>query len=170
MKVDWDGWIAKLYFALGVIVLLVVPLVLAMKGLGLIGFLFAVPLLAALAARLIVNRGGGVLRWFRHKALEEWQGTFYAYGMDQVRVYEDEGRLWFVVVDVLHAVRWKALPDRFRLTQRARLHPVEGTDLEALDLQGLEVLLGTSRDPEAGKFLLWARRDVDGPWQRKTGG
>ena len=52
------------------------------------------------------------------------------------------------------------------------MHPrevrvVPGTNLKALDPEGLERLLGKRNEHESIRFLNWMRREVVKPWERK---
>ena len=133
----------------------------------LLGFLFALPLAAWLAARFLLKGGSGFVKAIENHALAEWHGVFYAFDDIQVRVFEDDGRLWFVGVDVARALGWKALPQRFLSTRRRLLRVVPGTKLQALDFEGLEVLLGARREVACGRFLRWARMEVVAPWHNQ---
>lgn len=167
MRWPWHDIAAKAYFVLGVLALIVVPATLAMMGLGLIGFLLCLPLAAWLVSRILVSRGGGIVDNAQRKAVQEWHGAYYAFNDRQVRVYEDDGRLLFVATDVARALGWKALPQRFTSTHASRLRPIPGTKLQALDLEGLDLLLGKMREPACGRFLRWAHNEVVRPWERR---
>jgi hypothetical protein len=170
MKIDWAKFGGRTYFFVGVLALLVIPAVLAIWGLGLIGFLFALPVLAWIASRIFVHGGAGAFSWMQRQPLEEWQGMYYAFNDVQVRVYEDDDprRLLFVVDDVVLAVGLKRLPESFRIGHSRELVAIPGTKLLALDPTGIENLLGRRNDHEARRFLLWMRREVIAPWEKKT--
>lgn len=76
---QWDGIAAKLYFALGVVALLAIPVGLAWAGLWLVGLLFALPMVAWLVSRLLVQQGGDALGWISSLPLRKWQGSYYAF-------------------------------------------------------------------------------------------
>jgi hypothetical protein len=137
------------------------------KGFLLAMAMLAVPLVGWIASRLIVRGTGGFLDLAKHHALHEWHGAYYEFDGRQVRIFEDEGRLWFVAIDVARALGWRRIPHRFLSTQRHRLRPVEGTRLQATDMAGLEILLGARREQNCGRFLRWARSEVEAPWLRK---
>jgi hypothetical protein len=137
------------------------------KGFLVVLFLMVVPILAWVISRQLLNRGGGFFRSAGDRALAPWEGTYYAFDDTQVRIFEDDGRLWFVAADVARAVGWRKLPQRFRVAHEARLRRVEGTRLGALDMQGLEALLVPERSRSCSRFLVWARNEVEAPWRRK---
>lgn len=163
----WDDIAAKAYFGLGIVALVAIPAVLAWMGLGLIGLLFALPLLAWIASRLIVNEGGVFFSWTSRQALGKWQGTYYSFNDVQVRVYEDDEELWFVVGDVLKSVGLKGVPDSFLAIYPRDCKLLEGTRFTVMNPTGLEHMLGKRNDREAIRFLQWMNRDVMRPWQRK---
>jgi hypothetical protein len=168
MKIPWDKVSGRAYFGVGIVALFAIPLVLAYMGLGLIGLLFALPILGWIASRLLVHGGSHAFSWMSRQALEEWQGTYYAFNDVQVRVFEDDDprRLLFVVDDVVMAMGWKRLPESFRIAHPRDLVPIPGTRLFALDPAGVERLLAKRNDHEAMRFLNWMKREVVAPWEK----
>jgi hypothetical protein len=164
---QWDGIAAKLYFALGVVALLAIPVGLAWAGLWLVGLLFALPMVAWLVSRLLVQRGGEALGWISSLPLRKWQGSYYAFNEVQVRVYEDEDDLWFVAADVLTAVGMRGVPDSFLAVYPDGSRVIPGTRLTGLNAAAVEQMLGKRNEHEAIRFLLWMRREVVKPWERK---
>ena len=160
-------WLARTLFVLGILLLVVGPMTLGWWVVGPGVLLFAVPLFAYFASRGIVHGVPGFAKMAGDHALEEWQGAYYAFDDFQVRIYEHDDRLWFVVQDVVRALHWKGLPQGFLATKRRMLHRVEGTRLDAVDLEGLEALLGARRVVDCGRLLRWAHREVAAPWERK---
>jgi hypothetical protein len=136
------------------------------KGFLLALAMLAVPILAWIASRWIVRGGSAFMVHARHHALAEWHGTYYAFDDTQVRIYEDAGRLWYVASDVARAVGWPGLPQRFTAAHASMLRRVEGSTLQALDLQGLHALLAPAQERACGRFLNWAQREVEAPWAR----
>ena len=170
MKIEWDKVAARAYFAVGVLGLVVVPAVLAFMGLGIIGLLFVLPILAWVAARFLVHGGAEALAWMSREPLGKWEGTYYAFNDVQIRIFEDDGKLWFVVGDVMYAIGMKELPESFRAVRPRDVRVVPGTRLKALDPAGLEHLLGKRNEHESIRFLNWMRREVVRPWERKRAG
>lgn len=165
-KPDWFGIGGKAIFFI-VAAFFVALALLAWKGLGMVGLLLTLPVLAWFASRLIVHGSSGAVGWINRKATSEWEGYYYAFNDIQIRVYEDDGRLWFVARDVLTALEMKDVADSFlaRFPDDTRL--LEREKLTAIDANGLEKLLGNRLDHESVRFLLWMRRDVVKPWERK---
>jgi hypothetical protein len=50
----------------------------------------------------------------------------------------------------------------------SRLLPQWG--LACLTIEGVEAVLGRHRNHESQRFILWARREVQAPWERKRSG
>jgi prophage antirepressor-like protein len=134
---------------------------------GLILLMFAVPLVGWIVARIVVGRAGSVVKAIGDQAMAEWHGTYYAFNDRQVRIYDEDARLWFVAIDVARAVGWKTLPQSFMTTHADRLHRVPGTPLKALDMEGMDLLLARRRDREAGRLLRWAKTEVEAPWRKR---
>jgi prophage antirepressor-like protein len=88
----------------------------------------------------------------------------------QIRIFEDDGKLWFVVGDVMYAIGMKELPESFRAVRPRDVRVVPGTRLKALDPAGLEHLLGKRNEHESIRFLNWMRREVVRPWEKKREG
>ena len=165
-KPDWFNVGGKAIFFIVAAVFIAMAL-LAWKGLGVVGFLLTLPVLAWFASRAIVHGSGGAVGWINRQATSEWEGYYHAFNDIQIRVYEDDGRLWFVAKDVLKALEMKDVADSFlaRFPDNARL--LEHEKLTVLDSDGLEKLLGNRQEHEAIRFLLWMRRDVVMPWKKK---
>ncbi len=135
----------------------------------LIGFVLGTPLAAWLISRYMIELIHEGFSWLWHQPMQEWQGSFYAFDDVQVRIFEVDDRLWFTVSDVMMAVGMKSIPATFRSTHAAELARIPGTAQMAVPSDALGKLLATSRDPRAGRFVLWAERDVVAPWERRKG-
>jgi hypothetical protein len=167
MKVEWDKVAGRSYFILGVLALIAIPAVLAYMGLGIIGVLFALPILAWIGARLLVHGGASAFSWLSMAQYKKWEGAYYAFNDVQVRVYEEDGQLWFVLPDVLRSIGMKEVPAAFRAVHPGDVRDIPGHRLKGLNPQGLERLLAKAREHEAGRFLLWMQREVVKPWEKK---
>ena len=167
-KPDWFNVGGKMLFVIVAAIFIGLAL-LAWKGLGIVGFLLTLPVLAWFASRAIVHGSTGAVGWINRKATSEWEGHYYAFNDVQIRIYESDGRLWFVARDVLQSLEMNDVADSFlaRFGDNARL--LEREKLTALDADGLQKLLGRRQDHEAVRFLLWMRRDVLMPWEKKKG-
>jgi len=164
---DLHGWLARALFTAGVLLVVVGPMAFGWWVVGPGVLLFAIPLVAYFGSRGLIHGLPGFAKMASDHAVEEWQGAYYAFDDFQVRIYEHDERLWFVAQDVVRALGWKALPQGFLATHRHSLHRVEGTREEAVDLAGLDALLGPRREVDCGRFLRWAHKEVAAPWQRK---
>jgi hypothetical protein len=131
---------------------------------ALVAFVLSTPAIAVAIARPLVELIHEGFTWTSRQPLKKWEGNYYEFGGVQVRVVEDDGQLWFAADDVIKATGIAA---------------VGGTLLEARDLpewgfaglgiDGVEKVLGRHRSHESGRFILWARREVIMPWERKRG-
>lgn len=170
MKIEWAKVGGRAYFVVGVLALAAIPAFLAYAGLGLIGLLFALPILAWIAARLLVHGGEGAISWLSNWHYRQWEGAYYSFNDVQVRVYEDEGQLWFALADVLKSIGIDKVPASFRDVHPGDVREIPGHRLKALSPKGIEHLLARSLDHEAGRFLLWMQREVVRPWEKGRGG
>jgi pimeloyl-ACP methyl ester carboxylesterase len=134
---------------------------------ALIGLLTATPIGGLLLARPIVELTHEGFGWLASQPMKKWEGRYYAFNDVQVRVYEFKGELWFAAADVLKATGVEAIPDSLLAIYPAGARVIPGIRQTCLTLPILEKLLADQRKPEAQKFLLWARRQVVAPWQRK---
>ena len=165
-KPDWFNVGGKTIFLVVAGIFLAMA-ALAWKVLGIVGFLLTLPVVAWFASRGIVHGSTGAVGWINRQATGEWEGYYYAFNDIQIRVYEDDGRLWFVAKDVLESLQMKDVADSFlaRFPEDARL--LEREKLTVLNSDALEKLLGGRQEHEAVRFLLWMRRDVIKPWAKK---
>ena len=167
MKEKWIVAAAWTISAVVVTLFVIVPLVLGYKGLGMIGFLLSVPFFAWFASRFLVHGGAGLLDWISRKSIEEWHGSYYAFNNVQVRVYEDEGELWFAARDVMLAADMSPIPDAVLEQRAGECGPISGTKLVGWSVAGVERFFAEHPGMEAGKLLLWMRREVVAPWEKR---
>jgi hypothetical protein len=167
MKFEWDKIAGRTYFVVGVLGLVAVPAILAYMGLGIIGLLFALPILGWIASRFLVHGGAGAFSWLSTSHAREWEGAYYEFNGVQVRVYDDDQQLWFALPDVLKSIGLKAAPAAFRAVHPGDVRDIPGQRLKGLNARGIEHLLAKSHDHEAGRFLHWMRREVVGPWEKR---
>ena len=132
---------------------------------ALVAFVFSSPLIGVAIARPLVELFHEGIGWLSAQPLEKWQGNYYEFSGVQVRVYEEDGKLWFVAKDVVKAAGIEALADAFH---EGRI--LAGANLRCLSPTDVEKLLATHRAHESGRFLLWMRREVIAPWERKRSG
>ena len=161
-------------------VLLLVRLVLSLAGVAvftwvgwkmggkewaLIGLVFSCPLVGVAIARPLLEVSHAGLSWLAERPLREWHGNYREFNAVHVRVYEHEGQLWFVARDVMRAIGVPHLPDAL-LTRTGDCAPLPGKGLMAFTLAGLEAFVN-GRGHEAMGIVLWAQREVVGPWLKK---
>ena len=133
------------------------------RGWTLLAAVFSIPIFAvAIASPLVhlIHEGFG---WLWHRPMLKWQGRYYNFNGVQIRVLDEDERLWFCVEDVLRACEVRAIASVLPDTRQ-----VEG--LHSMDMEALEHFHESHRTQELGRFLLWARREVFAPWERKKTG
>jgi len=129
---------------------------------ALVAFVLSTPAIGVAIARPLVELVHEGFTWTANRPLKKWEGNYYEFGGVQVRVVEDEGELWFAADDVIRAT---GVPVVGATLLETRELPEWG--FAALSIDGVEKVLGRHRSHESGRFLLWARREVVTPWQRK---
>jgi hypothetical protein len=132
-------------------------------GWTLIAFLLSVPIGAWLIAKPLVELLHEGLTWLSRHPLEKWQGNYYAFNSVHVRVFDDGERLWFCAQDMVTACHLKALAPAIPGVELVE-------NLPSLDIEGVEKFQGSHPHPELARFLLWAKREVIAPWERKKSG
>jgi hypothetical protein len=151
-----------------VVAFVIVPLTLGYMGLGMIGLMLSVPFFAWFASRFLVHGGAGLLEWMSRKSMEEWQGAYYAFNNVQVRVYEDdEGELWFAARDMMLAADMSPIPDAVLEERAGECGRIGDTGLVGWTAAGAERFFAAHPGTEAGKLLLWMRREVVAPWKKR---
>ena len=133
------------------------------KPWALIAFVFSSPAIGVAAARPLVELFHEGVGWLSAQPLDRWQGHYYEFGGVQVRVFEDDGALWFAARDVVKATGIRANADMFH---EGRI--IAG--LRCLSIAEIEALLASHHGHESGRFVLWAQREVITPWARKRSG
>jgi len=135
---------------------------------GLIGLVFAAPILGIAIAKPLVEGIHEGFVWTANQPLRKWEGRFYEFGGVQIRILEHKDALWFAADDVITATN---IPVKGRTLLEASTIPLEDAgDLPFLSMEGLEKVLLRHRSHESQRFLLWAKRDVHAPWERKRSG
>ena len=135
------------------------------KAWALVAFLVSFPTLAWSLSRPAIQLIEDGFTWTAAQPLRKWQGNYYEFAGVQVRVIEHDGVLWFAADDVIKATGIKAVGGAL---PESRLLREWG--LSCLTIEGVEGLLARRRSHEAGRFIVWARREVLAPWERKRSG
>ena len=156
-------------FRSGVIGLVVGLLAAALffRMMGVIGILLALPVVAWGAGRVFVDMTHGAISTIGDKHLEAWEGSYYEFAGIHVRVYEIEGRLWFVAADVIKALNIEA---NARLLASAKAREIAGTGLPGFTAEAAEAFVIAHAPQDAARFVNWMRREVLVPWERKKSG
>lgn len=135
---------------------------------GAVGFsLLGVPVIGVALAKPLVLISHEGMSWMWQQPMRKWQGSYYSFNDQQIRIYEGEDRLWFAAKDVLSAVGMKGVPDSFLAVYPEGCKVLPGMFVTALDPEALRNLLGKRHDHESIRFLQWMEREVMKPWQRK---
>ncbi|MDQ3027720.1 MAG: hypothetical protein M3R58_14615 [Pseudomonadota bacterium] len=137
------------------------------KTWALIALIAAAPVLGIAIARPLVEFVHEVFGWLSAQPLKRWEGSYYEFNAVQVRVYEDEGQPWFAAADVMKAAGIPRIPDAVLPVRRNECRIIAGTKLVGFTFAGLEKFVAAHPGPEAGRFLLWAQREVVGPWEKR---
>jgi hypothetical protein len=135
-----------------------------------LSFILSAPFAAALIAKPLIEATAEGAAWLRQRSHKEWEGNYYEFSGVQVRIFEHADLLWFCVVDIIRAVGKGKGVDGLVNTYSTGGRIVPGTKLLCLSLAGLEKNLGEGATQDALRFLVWARRDVVTPWERKRSG
>lgn len=138
------------------------------KAWALTFFVFSVPVIGVAIAKPLVELSHEGFSWLAGAHSREWHGAYYEFNGVQVRVYEDDERLWFAAADVLKACGMKAIVETMLAiypTNCARIGRIV-----CLDLEGVEKLFADNPKTELGRLTVWAKREVVTPWERKRSG
>lgn len=164
---NWAFFLVRLFFGVGGSALITW---LGWKAGGypwaLIGLVFSAPLIGVAIARPLVELIHEGFGWLSAQPLKQWHGNYYEFGGVHVRVYEGEGELWFVAVDVMRATGLPAPRPAAPGTGRV----IDGTRLQILSIDEVESVLLAHPSHESSRFILWAQREVVTPWERKRSG
>ena len=137
------------------------------RVMGIIGILLALPLVAWGASRVFVDMTHGAVAGIGDGHLEEWEGSYYEFAGIHIRIYEIDGRLWFVAADIIKALNIEA---NARLLASAKPREIAGTGLPALTADKVEAFVLAHAPQEAARFVNWMKRDVVAAWERKKSG
>ena len=160
---NWAFLLARLFFSsAGVALLTWIGWKLGQLDWALVAFVFSSPMVGVAIARPLVELAHDGMTWLWRSPHEAWQGRYYEFNSRQVRVLEEAARLWFCAEDVVKACDLAIVP----ATLSGRI--VLG--LPCLAIEDIEALHRSHGGEELGRFLLWARRYVITPWERKRSG
>ena len=132
-----------------------------------LGLFLCIPLFAWLASRAIVHGGFNLFEWVSRLPYAAWNGRYYEFNNEQIRVYEHHDRLLFVAEDVMRAARITKAPTAHVAVHSDEMAEIPGSRLRGLGIRQIERLANEHPGTEAGRLLLWAQREVVGPWEKK---
>jgi hypothetical protein len=154
---NWKTFLVRLAFGIGAVAL-------GAYLLGLVGFVVAVPILAFAISKPLIEMTHDGFTWTSNQPLTKWQGHYYEFNDVQIRVLEDGDKLWFSADDMIKATQIEAKGATLLETK-----VIEDVG-PCLPMDGVEKVLLRHRSHESQRFLLWARREVQTPWERKRSG
>ena len=161
---NWAFLLVRLFFSTALVALFTwVGWELGKQEWALVALIFSVPAIGVAVARPLVELAHEGMTWLWRHPHEKWQGRYYEFNSRQIRVLEEDERLWFSAADVVKACDLAVVPETL-----PRVRTVE--NLPCLGFEDIEALHGTHGGEELGRFLLWARRYVITPWERKRSG
>lgn len=130
--------------------------------------LFSIPLFAFAVAKPLIEFSHEGIDWLAAGHSRIWHGAYYKFNDVQIRVYEDDDKLWFTVADVLKACGIRAVPDAFLASYPANCKLLGRH--ACLDIEGVEKLFERHGNTDLGRLMVWAKREVVAPWERKKMG
>lgn len=122
------------------------------------GAILAKPLLEGLIA---------IYGFFRDAPLKPYQGNYYAFDDQQVRVFEINGALWVVDEDILNIIGFKPLLATRRIADLSEHRIIKEHNLWVYSQQAVLRLLKDSYHPSAARLKLWLLREVYFPYAKK---
>jgi hypothetical protein len=113
-----------------------------------------------------------VWQQIKHGPYEPWQGAYYEFDGQQIRIlFDDEGQAWLAADDVLDVFGLQGhARDRERLrliAGRDGLRAAPGTQLMCFTERGLRAWLERRTERMAGQFVHWLNTQVLAPHRRK---
>ena len=107
----------------------------------------------------------------RHSRWRAWEGNYYEFDGQQIRVLFDDEQIWFAADDVFDALRLRGRqrnPDRGQLVAgRDGLARLPDSGLLAFSETGLQAWLDRRTETDALKFARWVRHQVIEPYRRR---
>jgi hypothetical protein len=161
---NWAFLLVRLFFSSALVALLTwIGWKLGRVEWALVAFVFSCPAIGVAVSRPLIELAHEGMTWLWRHPHQAWQGRYYEFNSRHIRVLEDEDRLWFCASDVAKACGLDLVPvalPNVRIVER----------LPCLAMEDIEALHATHGGDELGRFLLWARRFVVTPWERKRSG
>jgi hypothetical protein len=139
----------------------------AWKVLGWVGLLMCLPLCAWFLSRALVLGGFNLFEWLATVAYTGWNGRYNEFNHKHIRVYEHHDRLLFVADDVFTAAGITKAAGAHVAVHADELSEIPGSRHRGLGIRQVERLANEYPGTDAGRFLLWAQREVVGPWEKR---
>lgn len=134
---------------------------------GLIPFVIATPIAGVLLAKPILEAGGNWFHWARKQPYAEWHGHYYEFAGTQIRIFEVGRELWVADADLLRVIGESPSLMLESVYDPHEYDEIPDTRIKAFSPEGAEKVLMASTHQEAGRMLLWLKREVYKPHQRK---
>jgi hypothetical protein len=132
---------------------------LAYRQIGPTTMMLTLPLWGAALARPVIEGVPALLRWAGHLHLQAWEGRYYEFDGQQVRVVTIGETLWFAEPDVVAILG--GTPEALRSkVGRNEYGPLGEGRLMGFPEQALSRLLNGDARPQALRFRLWMEREV----------
>ena len=132
-----------------------------------LGLLLCLPIFGWLASRALVHGGFNLFEWLSKMPFAGWNGKYYEFNNQHIRVYEHHDRLLFVADDVFHAAGITKAAKAHVAVHADELSEIPGSRHRGLGIRQVERLANEYPGTDAGRFLLWAQREVVGPWEKR---
>jgi len=134
---------------------------------GLVLLVISAPVWGVLLAKPILEFVNSFVDFAKKQPYVPWQGRYYEFQGKQIRIFEDDGVLWFVDRDVLRVLD-KAPTRAMRIAYgEVDYKPVEEAGGMAFSERVVLRVVSLIRHPDAGKFKFWIEREVIAPHHKK---
>ena len=125
------------------------------------GLIFFTPLLFDIVPRIFKSP--------HHRALAEFQGIYYSFGGQRVRVFYSDKLVWLATTDVYVALGLEIAKDDMRRLLLGKRHRViPNTEIVGISEEHLRSFVTGTRANEAEKFNLWFERGILLPIRNKV--
>jgi len=126
------------------------------------------------SGRFIVAGISGMRRHASRQALGKWQGNYYQWDNQHIRVYESGDDVWIVDKDLIHAAGMNpdaALRRKLKISYGG-YRKIPGTKFEGFNEKAvLQFLLNKQENnPDVTRLKLWLEREVFATLRRKREG
>ena len=134
---------------------------------GLILLALSAPLWGVLLAKPILEMVKSYMDFAEQQPYIPWQGRYYAFQGKQIRIFEEDGVLWFVDRDVLRVLD-KEPTSAMRIAYgEVDYKPIAEAGTMAFSERVVARVVSLIRHAEAGKFKFWIEREVIAPHHKK---